>query len=273
MCITPVQLKRETARSQFRKFTDGYMMEQVPCGKCIECRKQRVNSWFVRLKSDLKQASSAYFITLTYDNSCITCTDNGLPTLDYKDVQKYWKRLRKKQTEKISYFLVGEYGTNTIRPHYHAIVFNCVDKNHLVNEWNLGHVHVGTVTDKSLYYTLKYAHKSVVESPVGTEPWDDRLPEKAMMSKGLGLTFLTPEMYNYYDQDPSRAVTMLGNKKLPLPRYYRDKIFTDKQKRQRVKAMVKMLDKRHEQVSSPHFPQRVEKMMNETKKYHKQTLF
>jgi len=89
------------------------------------------------------------------------------------------------------------------------------------------------------------------------------------MSKGLGINYLTPEMIQYFKDDVSRGVTYLGGKKLPLPRYYRDRIFTDSEKIRRNKLILSnnFLDKRYEQISSPLFPQRVKKMyeLNEKK--------
>lgn len=61
----------------------------------------------------------SYFITLTY-------SDEHLPeggNLEPRDLQLYWKRLRKNTGKSLRYFAVGEYGDRTRRPHYHAVVF------------------------------------------------------------------------------------------------------------------------------------------------------
>ena len=55
MCLSPVVLKNEGASM------NGYATQSFPCGKCLECRKQRVNSWFVRLTEELKVSSQAYY--------------------------------------------------------------------------------------------------------------------------------------------------------------------------------------------------------------------
>ena len=39
----------------------------VPCGKCPNCKKRRVNEWVFRLQEEDKVSSTSYFITLTYD--------------------------------------------------------------------------------------------------------------------------------------------------------------------------------------------------------------
>lgn len=260
MCISPVILDKNSI------LINEYRMEKVPCGKCVECRKQRVNSWYIRLLNERKVSCSAKFVTLTYDDSCIPFSDNGLMTLQYSDFQKFVKRLRKKyrSDRPIKYFCVGEYGANTYRPHYHVIMFNVKSDDYISNCWNLGFTHIGDVTDQSIYYTLKYCTKNILTSENIDED-DDRVSEKALMSKGLGLSFLTPAMIKYYKSDVSRGVTLPGNRKLPLPRYYRDKLFSDSEKALRLRLLSEFSDHRYELESDPLFPQRVERMNEKIK--------
>ena len=182
-------------------------MQQVPCGRCVECMKLRVNSWYVRINEELKVSSSAYFVTLTYEHE--PCTPEGEPTLDYRDIQLFMKRLRKCQIEKIRYFIVGEYGSKTGRPHYHALLFNIKNIDDVQKCWTLGFTHIGKVQDESIFYTLKYSLKRAVKWKKRQEY--DPLPEKALVSHKLGLSFLTQKMIDYYKADPSRSVTMLNN--------------------------------------------------------------
>ena len=62
----------------------------------------------------------SWFVTLTYD-------DDHLPpvgSLHPPDVRNFLKRLRKDRPPgTVSYYLCGEYGSQTDRPHYHAILF------------------------------------------------------------------------------------------------------------------------------------------------------
>jgi len=235
MCITPVILKKSKLKDTF---IDDYTNFSVPCGKCIECKKLRVNSWYVRLENELKRSTSAHFVTLTYDENNIPFTDNGNDTLLFADVQRMFKRLRKKEAKKhsnkLAYYCVGEYGERYNRPHYHLIVFNLSSPDVIVDEWlnrdlsaPMGFVHVGKVEPASIFYALKYTLKSSYKDK---DENTDRTPEKAIMSKGLGENFLTEQQINKYRKDPSRSVTMLGNKKVSLPRYYRDKIFNQEHK-------------------------------------------
>ena len=62
------------------------------------------------------------YITLTYNDDHLPA--NG--SLQPRDLQLFWKRLRKARTPGIRYYACGEYGDQTARPHYHAIIFGKV---------------------------------------------------------------------------------------------------------------------------------------------------
>lgn len=134
-----------------------YMIEQaevtLPCGKCPNCLSRKRKEQSVRLIHEKSLYDNACFITLTYDENNVPCTDtlsldnprkvfsrgDALPvkTLLPDDVTKFLKRLRRRLTyqlkrkkcvrdyvDRIRYFAVGEYGGKTGRPHYHIIIFN-----------------------------------------------------------------------------------------------------------------------------------------------------
>lgn len=105
----------------------------VPCGQCIGCRLEYSRQWANRCMLELQYHDSAYFITLTYDDLHVPTrfyghpeTGEALPslTLRRRDLQLFFKRLRKAHPDdRIRFYAAGEYGSNTMRPHYHAIVF------------------------------------------------------------------------------------------------------------------------------------------------------
>jgi len=116
----------------------------IPCGKCEGCRKRMVSAWSVRLLWENKQSTSSHFITLTYDNQQMPISRNGYSTLRKRDVQLFFKRLRKAHScvgsgaaKAIKYFCVGEYGGKIGRPHYHIILFNA-DIRKLHASWSSG---------------------------------------------------------------------------------------------------------------------------------------
>jgi len=225
----------------------------VPCGRCPPCKKRRVDQWTFRLLQEEKQHQTAHFITLTFDTRFVPISKNGFMTLrrGYKTVPRkkpakdgslykavslcdftnFLKRLRKLMPKdtKIKYYYCGEYGTHKKRPHYHAIIFGVPDPELYAKAWavdgsSLGAVHIGTVTGDSIAYTMKYIDKSNWK-PLHAR--DDRTPEFSSMSKGLGLSYLTPAMVKYHKQDLTRLYcTKKQGYRVALPRYYKDRIYT-----------------------------------------------
>lgn len=111
-------------------FTHGYYYNVVPCGKCPGCRMDYSRVWANRMLVELNDMeNTAVFLTLTYNSDNLPYTepdDNGrrYPTLSKRDLQLFWKRLRKAfPGKRIRYYIAGEYGPKTHRPHYHAIVY------------------------------------------------------------------------------------------------------------------------------------------------------
>lgn len=89
---------------------------KIPCGKCIECQFKNAKNWADRIALEAK-GKDACFVTLTYNNENIN--ENKLSK---RDIQLFWKRLRKQIKIPIKYLCCGEYGPKTHRAHYHAII-------------------------------------------------------------------------------------------------------------------------------------------------------
>lgn len=220
-CQTPFQLKER------HKITGEIIT--VPCGKCPACVKRKQSAWSFRLMQEEKRADISHFITLTYDVKHVPLSERGLMTLVKEHFQLFMKRLRKLSTVNsypIRYYAVGEYGKERLRPHYHAIIFNAEIRD-IEKAWQLGSIHYGKVEGASVGYCLKYMLKA--NSKVGIWDNDDRQPEFALMSKGIGKKYLSDEVMQWHLADlPNRMyVTVADNKKCTMPRYYKDKIFKD----------------------------------------------
>ena len=210
----------------------GYM--PFPCGKCPACVRRRVSGWAFRLNKQSEQSNSAHFVTLTYNDEHIKKTKNGFETLVKKDVQDFFKRLRKLTKQKISYYAVGEYGDTGERPHYHIILFNAnpkiVENAWKLNDIILGNVHFGDVGDASVGYTLKYISK---DKKIPQFNGDDRQKEFALMSKGLGAGYLTKNMIKWHTKgniENKVYLPLKDGKKAAMPRYYKDKLYDKGQK-------------------------------------------
>lgn len=229
---------------------------EFPCNKCVNCKKKRVSGWSFRLMKQHRVSNTAWFITFTYTTDTVPISGykdgkeiskHHRMTLDKRDFQLFMKRLRKVHQDKISYYTCGEYGTEKYRPHYHAIMFN-VELKHLIGHlaevallnreimlqgkhhfecslWGKGHITIGTVSPASVGYVLEYISKP---QRIPQYEGDDREPEFSLMSKGIGKNYLTPEIRRWHKEDiKNRYYTpLVEGKKGSLPRYYKEKIYT-----------------------------------------------
>lgn len=97
---------------------------QVPCGHCQQCVSLRQG--FVGQRVQMESLNhDLFFFTLTYNNESLPTITKGDYTLSYPDythIQKMFKRIRKRLSYPISYFVVSEYGTKHGRPHFHGIL-------------------------------------------------------------------------------------------------------------------------------------------------------
>lgn len=201
----------------------------VPCGKCPDCKKRLVSAWSFRLMQQNKIAMSSHFITLTYDTKYVPITPTGYMCLSKRDCQLFIKRLRKSQSGNgesfIKYFLVGEYGGKTMRPHYHVLLFN-VEVRYIQSAWGCGQVHYGSVSGASVGYCLKYMMKP---GKIPIHKNDDRQREFRMMSKKLGVNYLTSQMVSWHKADLGNRmyIPIEDGKKIAMPRYFKDRIYTN----------------------------------------------
>ena len=92
--------------------------------------RRRAN-WAKRLIAEYRlNPGDTWFCTITYDDEHLPFSfdDDDLPQVDVskRDVQLWFKRIRENYGARlghIRYFIVSEFGENTLRPHYHAIIF------------------------------------------------------------------------------------------------------------------------------------------------------
>lgn len=221
----------------------------VPCGRCIDCIERKRADWSFRLLQELKISNKATFLTLTYNDENVpfdirkVYKDDGKDYrghLDKKGLQNYFKRVRSEEAA-LRYYAVGEYGTNTNRPHYHAIVYN-VDNSILVDKWStnrngnrevLGFSSCDTVTEASIHYVTGYITSKYgkIDDKTGksieTFSQSDIRPF-ALMSKGIGKIYLK-HATKYHKRNFTLESIKEGGQKQLLPRYYRGKIFTDEE--------------------------------------------
>lgn len=210
------------------------------CGQCMQCRINKRREWTTRqvLESFCHDHSS--FVTLTYN-------DEFLPkgrTLVPDHPVLFLKRFRKALSgiphgPKVRFFLVGEYGDETHRPHYHLSMFGIGPEQWALVEdcWThprskkpYGHVKSMEFHPRTAAYVGGYVTKKM------TKAGDPRLglkhPEYARQSRnpGLGrdaLDVIVDAMATDFGMDEllhtgdvPMAVKM-GNQSMPLGGYLR----------------------------------------------------
>ncbi len=246
-------------------YRDGLITEfvQIPCGKCIGCRLEYSRQWANRLMLEAQYHTDMYFITLTYDDFHIPLsyyvddsTGEALQSMSLckRDFQLFMKRLRKSQPEnQIRFYAAGEYGSQTFRPHYHAIVFGLklsdlvfykfnklgqplYTSQYLESIWcntssdskeRLGICVVAEVSWETCAYTARYTAKKS-----GT--LDDEFYDKFNMEKPFTLMSRRPGIARmYYDDHPDmfdytsiNIPTSTGGRKVAIPRYFNN-LFAD----------------------------------------------
>lgn len=213
-CISPITLQQVNPRN-----LDGKTI--VPCGVCINCLQNRRLGWYIRLREHSKKYV-CHFLTLTYSDENLTYAAVK-PTLVRRDVQLFIKKLRKTTVNKLTYYLVGEYGTKSSRPHYHIILYNydgdLYDKS--LKCWNMGNVVVTLANERRLMYTTKY-HINKGSYPTGCSP------PFALMSKGIGLNYVE-EFDKFHRGKLDKLYYQLYQFKEPLPRYYKQRLYSRNQ--------------------------------------------
>lgn len=230
---------------------------RVPCGKCVGCRLDYAREWSSRIVMEsFDYPTNSLFLTLTYDDEHLPCNfadgsdkvvhgieqaryygDVNGATLHKKDTQDFFKRLRYNisynwpdHKMKLRYYLAGEYGPKTHRPHYHVCLFGCPDdlepvaKNELGHTlydsallretWGNGNIVVGELNPQTAGYTARYTLKKAQgEDHAGNDALGIAREFVTMSRKpGLGV--------NYYERNKER---IYENDEIILPAVSKDK--------------------------------------------------
>lgn len=211
---------------------------EIACGQCFGCRLERSRQWAVRCMHEASLYDQNSFVTLTFD-------DDNIPfrsSLEYATFQKFMKRLRKHMKQQVRFYMCGEYGEQTMRPHFHAILFNCgfddrqkfrlldsgcklYTSKTLEKLWPFGMSSIGEVTFESAAYVARYVMKKMTGP--GAEDHYRRVdehgeyqltPEFSHMSlkPGIGAPWLEKYAKDIYPLD----YAVVGGKKLKPPKYY-----------------------------------------------------
>lgn len=214
-----------------------------PCGRCAPCLEQRRRLWTHRITLEAGEHKHNAFVTLTYD-------DEHLPkdgSLAPETTRNWLKRLRQAvEPARFRYYLVGEYGDQTKRPHYHAALFGfptclrgrtdysggreeCCHVCSLVRDtWGYGNVYLGTLSPQAAAYVSGYVTKKMTRFD------DPRLPPghhpefcRMSLKPGIGATAMADVadvLMRFNLVDPQGDVPSSlrhGPRIMPLGRYLR----------------------------------------------------
>jgi len=292
----PITLKEPIERN------DGQWTYQisVPCGKCARCIERRKLEWAFRMEQEMYDSKVAYFVTLTYDPITVPYTKYGIKTLlPHKDVTelvklkgkkrrvrrkrddlvKFWKKLRINEErkeiptwenlynnlqpgDKIKYYAAGEYGeSETQRPHYHAIIFNA-SKAMIEKSWEMGHTHIVPANRQTIAYLMKYLDKWMNKK----QEWR-KTPEYNTMSEGIGLNYIAKNQLWHKQNIDVLFVTNNQGFKIPMPKYYRLKIFTDEERIKQILIVEEALKEAKQDMITEHGEEGYNDIQRETKKY------
>lgn len=214
----------------------------IPCGRCIGCRLERSRQWAMRCMHESRSHKRNCFITCTFrDEDLPKPTDKAI-----RPFQLFMKRLRKEFGNGIKYFMCYEYGDNTFRPHFHAILFNHDFDDRVFHKmsdsgfsvfissdldriWSYGNCYVGDMSFESAAYVARYVLKKVTGPDASsyylTGDFDpetgemySNTPEFCSMSRrpGIGADFF--EKY-FDDVYPLDSCEFRGRSMRP-PKYY-----------------------------------------------------
>lgn len=202
------------------------------CGKCYECRKQKARQWQVRMAEEIRHDKAGIFVTLTISEESWANLEEKYKLStesDYikKMVKLFLERIRKKTGKSVKHWLITERGgTNTERYHLHGIIWGDQAEMLTREMWQYGFVFIGTfVTEQTINYITKYLTKKDTKHP-------DFIGD-ILCSAGIGKDYLNrsdSELNRYREKKTNETYRLRDGRKLNLPVYYRNKIYTEEER-------------------------------------------
>ena len=130
------------------------------CSRCSGCQSRKKLIWANKIDLERLGWDHSHFITLTYDDEHLNYVDaptraepgRKLPTVSRRDIDLFTRRLsvnlkRAGFKDRYAWYLCAEYGTRTLRPHYHMVLFTTYSFDQISDlvhsSWSHGFVHFG----------------------------------------------------------------------------------------------------------------------------------
>ena len=135
MCTNPIRIKNPSVYFNHTLHSAPAYYD-VPCGACLECRQVKRAEWQTRISLEMSdlyaRGGKAIFLTFTYNGSCLpylrVLDRPAIPCFRHSDVLRFLNKIKVFANREFGkgsyrYFFTSEYGSNTKRPHYHALFF------------------------------------------------------------------------------------------------------------------------------------------------------
>ena len=250
---------------------------EIPCNSCLQCRLDYSKRWADRCMLEAMYHDENAFITLTYDDKNVPLVDGVDPvtgelkkfkTLRKKHFQDFMKRFRNIVNEipkekrkfyngrkyyrkgddkfkEIRYMASGEYGSQTNRSHYHAIIFGwypsdddivLLGKNELGQDyygsatlakaWPYGFHVIGKADWNSCAYVARYVVKKMFPFEKNFYEACNIEPEFILMSRrpGIGAQWYEDHKEEYYNFSKTYLKTQNGSHSIGSVKYFDRKV-------------------------------------------------
>lgn len=168
----------------------------------MSCRVAKRREWTARLVLEAMSHQENAFVTLTFNEE--NYPKDG--SVCVRDMQLWLKRLRE-LVGPFRYCVTGEYGEQTWRAHYHALLFGVSPSLEALNaSWKFGWTQKGTVTLASAGYVAAYTIKKLTCKD--DKKLQGRKPEFARYSLRPGLGHGALDMLEavHYEQFGARWI-------------------------------------------------------------------
>lgn len=218
---------------------------QVPCGNCIECRKQKASEWRVRLAEEIECHKYNYFVTLTFSPEQLKalCEKTHMGECNYlagyatRHMLERWRKTYKKS---LKHWLITELGhESTERIHMHGLILSDEElhfkeierkKDGMMAEWQYwkyGNIFVGDyVNMKTVNYIVKYINKLDTDHPT--------FHGQIFASPGIGKAWIErhkdDNTYRYKPGSSRTDYTLNTGNRVKLPTYYKNKLYNEEER-------------------------------------------
>ncbi len=196
----------------------------------MNCRVNTLRKKTARLLLESLMHKDTTFVTLTYsdENQPQAVCDGDLVGILYpQDLTEWLNRFRKRLSPtKFRYFAVGEYGSKSWRPHYHALLFgvDLLDCDRcLLETWGKGHVSAFESNIERVRYVANYTTKKITQA--GDMNLNGRPPEFARMSLKPGLGAPAVEMMAGFYHTKAGAQYLAENGDVARTFRYKDRVY------------------------------------------------